>query len=76
LRLLLDECLPRKLTADLAGHEVRTVSEMGWAGKDNGDLIALARDRFDGYWVSLHPTTMRFPPTTTHDRLFLPPLPE
>ena len=38
MRLLLDESLPRKLKARLAPHEVRTVPEMGWAGKTNGTV--------------------------------------
>ena len=25
----------------MAGHEVRTIREMGWAGKKNGELLAL-----------------------------------
>ena len=47
MRVLLDECLPRQLKRDLAGHEVRTVPEMGWAGRMNGDLLALAIGQFD-----------------------------
>jgi hypothetical protein len=39
----------RRLAAgrDLAGHEVRTVPEMGWAAFENGDLLALAERDFD-----------------------------
>jgi predicted nuclease of predicted toxin-antitoxin system len=47
MRLLLDECVPRKLRSDLEGHDVRTVQEMGWAGKKNGELVRLAADSFD-----------------------------
>jgi hypothetical protein len=47
MRILLDECLPRRLRDELAEHEVRTVPEMGWAGKKNGELLALAAGRFD-----------------------------
>jgi hypothetical protein len=47
MRLLLDESLPRKLKARLAPHEVRTVPEMGWAGKSNGALLRLAEPEFD-----------------------------
>src|SRR3954471_6211838 len=39
MRVLLDECVPRRLRAALLGHDVRTVSEMGWAGKKNGELL-------------------------------------
>ena len=47
MRVLLDECLPRQLKRDLVGHESRTAPEMGWAGRENGDLLSLAVDRFD-----------------------------
>lgn len=33
MRILLDECLPKRLKRDLVGHEARTVPEMGWASK-------------------------------------------
>jgi hypothetical protein len=38
---LLDECVPRRLKKELAGHDVRTVPEMGWSGKKNGELLQL-----------------------------------
>ncbi len=41
MRILLDECVPRPLRRELPGHEVRTVVEMGWAGKRNGELLRL-----------------------------------
>jgi len=41
MRVLLDECLPRKLTRHLPGHDVCTVPEMGWAGVKNGALLRL-----------------------------------
>jgi hypothetical protein len=41
MRILLDECVPRPLRRELSGHEVRTVVEMGWAGKQNGELLRL-----------------------------------
>ncbi|OFV90713.1 MAG: hypothetical protein A3H28_11390 [Acidobacteria bacterium RIFCSPLOWO2_02_FULL_61_28] len=47
MRVPLDECLPRKLKRDLAGHDTRTVPEMGWASKENGDLLGLAAGHFD-----------------------------
>ena len=47
MRVPLDECLPRKLQRDLAGHDARTVPEMGWASKENGDLLGLAAGHFD-----------------------------
>lgn len=47
MRVLLDECLPRKLKRDLQGHRVRTVPEMGWASVKNGPLLRLAAEQFD-----------------------------
>jgi len=46
-RVLLDECLPRKLKRLFANCLVSTVSEMGWAGKKNGELMKIARGQFD-----------------------------
>jgi hypothetical protein len=36
----------------LTGHGARTVPEMGWAGKQNGELLALASDQFDVFLTS------------------------
>ncbi len=47
MRILLDECLPKRLKRDLVGHDARTVPEMGWASKRNGDLLKLAQGEFD-----------------------------
>jgi len=47
MKLLLDECLPKKLKNDLTSHDVVTVPEMGWAGIKNGELLALADKDFD-----------------------------
>jgi uncharacterized protein (DUF433 family) len=41
MRILLDECVPRRLRQELPGHDVRTVPEMGWSGKKNGELLQL-----------------------------------
>ncbi|HEU0008667.1 MAG TPA: DUF5615 family PIN-like protein [Verrucomicrobiae bacterium] len=47
MKVLLDECLPRKLGRALTGHEASTVPEMGWASIANGRLLALAQEQFD-----------------------------
>ena len=47
MRVLLDECVPRALRAELPGHEVKTVAEAGWAGVKNGGLLQLAAKDFD-----------------------------
>jgi hypothetical protein len=52
VRVLLDECLPRRLKRDLVGHDVRTAPEMGWASKSNGELLALAAADFDVFLTS------------------------
>ncbi|MEH1866461.1 MAG: DUF5615 family PIN-like protein [Nostoc sp.] len=41
MRILLDECVPRPLRRELTDYEVRTVVEMGWSGKKNGELLQL-----------------------------------
>jgi hypothetical protein len=47
MRILLDESLPRRLSAELPGHAVKTVAEMGWSGLENGELLRRAADQFD-----------------------------
>ena len=47
MRVLLDECLPRRLKGSITGHQVVTVPEAGWAGRSNGELLDHARERFD-----------------------------
>jgi len=41
VKIIIDECLPRKLKRELTGHEASTVHEMGWSGVVNGSLLAL-----------------------------------
>ena len=47
MRLLLDESLPRRLGPLLAGHDVVTVADAGWAGLTNGRLLGIAQHAFD-----------------------------
>ena len=47
MRILLDENLPRKLKQAFPGHLVTTVGEMGWSGRQNGDLLKLAEEVFE-----------------------------
>lgn len=42
MKILLDECIPRKLKYSLPDHECHTVPEAGFAGKKNGSLLDLA----------------------------------
>ena len=47
MRLLLDECVPKRLKGELSGHQVLTVREAGWAGLKNGALLRAASGQFD-----------------------------
>jgi Domain of unknown function (DUF5615) len=47
MKILLDECIDRKLAREFLGYEVKTVPQMGWAGVKNGQLLALATAEFD-----------------------------
>ena len=47
MKILLDECLPRRLAPLLEGHEAKTVRQMRWDGKENGALLALVGNHFD-----------------------------
>jgi len=50
MRVLLDECVPRRIKDLLrAHHQISTVVEQGWSGKKNGELIRLAEERFDSF---------------------------
>jgi predicted nuclease of predicted toxin-antitoxin system len=48
MKILLDECLPRKFRNHFPNHDSQTVPEALLAGKKNGELLALAENqRFD-----------------------------
>ena len=47
MRVLLDECVPKRLRRELPDHVVRTVVEEGWSGIKNGQLLQLAASHFD-----------------------------
>jgi hypothetical protein len=49
MKILPDECVPRKLKPHLANHICRTASEAGFSGKKNGVLLRLAEA--EGYDV-------------------------
>ncbi len=42
MRILLDECIPRRLKASFRDHVCLTVPEAGFGGKKNGVLLGLA----------------------------------
>lgn len=47
MRVLLDECVDRRFAKDIIGHDVKTVAEMEWVSKRNGELLVLAEQAFD-----------------------------
>ena len=48
MKILLDECVTKRLKGHLALHEVATVTEKGWGGLKNGQLMtAASADGFD-----------------------------
>jgi Domain of unknown function (DUF5615) len=49
MRLLLDECVPKRLKRELRGYEAESVQDMGWAGIKNGALLRLADGQFDAF---------------------------
>jgi predicted nuclease of predicted toxin-antitoxin system len=51
MKILLDECIPRKFKNSLADHECLTVPEARLAGKKNGELLSIAEHQ--GYTIFL-----------------------
>jgi hypothetical protein len=47
VKILLDECVDRRLAKEIEGHEVVTVPQAGWAGIQNGELLRRAQEQFD-----------------------------
>jgi Domain of unknown function (DUF5615) len=47
VKVLLDECVDRRLAAHLRSFEVVTVAAQGWNGITNGKLLTLAESEFD-----------------------------
>ena len=47
MHILLDESLPRRLRGELPGHRVSTVTQCGWSGVENGELLRIAANEFD-----------------------------
>jgi predicted nuclease of predicted toxin-antitoxin system len=48
MKLLLDECAPRKIKFLSAAQGIvcETVSDAGWSGKENGELLSLAEQQY------------------------------
>jgi len=39
MKILLDECVTKRLKAHLISHDVSTVKDQGWTGLKNGELM-------------------------------------
>jgi len=46
-RILLDECVDRRLADYIPDHDVTSVAERGWVGLSNGALLEKAQAEFD-----------------------------
>jgi hypothetical protein len=44
MKILLDECVTKRLKAFFSDHEVFTVTEMQWSGLKNGRLLSLCQE--------------------------------
>ena len=50
MRVLLDECIPKRIKDQLkTHHQISTVVDQGWSGKKNGELLRLAEEKFDSF---------------------------
>ncbi len=52
VKILVDECLDRRLAKEIKGFYAKTVPQMGWAGLTNGKLLTQAQDHFDVFITS------------------------
>lgn len=49
MKVLLDECIDRRLAKYLTTLTVLTVPQMGWSGLKNGKLLKVAEENFDAF---------------------------
>lgn len=47
MKILLDECVPKRLGRFLSAHDVVTTPQAGWAGITNGELLRRASKDFN-----------------------------
>ncbi len=47
MRILLDECVHIGVKAAFSGHDVKTVTEVGWRSSKDGPLLVFAQEEFD-----------------------------
>jgi predicted nuclease of predicted toxin-antitoxin system len=54
MKILLDESLPRMLKTDFGkAFEVKTVRDMGWLGKKNGELLGLMETNNFDFFITM-----------------------
>jgi predicted nuclease of predicted toxin-antitoxin system len=53
MKILLDECLPRKLLNALPDHDCQTVPQAGLSGQKNGRLLSLAENAGFNLFVTI-----------------------
>ena len=49
MRILLDACVPKRLSRELGNHEVSTAQKMGWGDLDDGPLLDAVAESFDAF---------------------------
>jgi hypothetical protein len=59
MKILLDECLPRKLLNALPDHDCQTVPQAGLAGQKNGRLLSLAENAGFNLFVTIDGEVIR-----------------
>jgi hypothetical protein len=47
VKVLLDECVDRRLARDIVGRDVRTTRQMSWTAVSDRELLELAAGEFD-----------------------------
>jgi predicted nuclease of predicted toxin-antitoxin system len=47
MELLFDDCVPRKLRAHFAPHNITLAQEIGWKGLRNSSLLTIAQSAYD-----------------------------
>jgi predicted nuclease of predicted toxin-antitoxin system len=49
MKILLDECVPRKVKFLFVAEGIfcETVRDAGWSGKENGELLSLAEQKYE-----------------------------
>ncbi len=75
MKILFDECVPKRLRRLLAGHLVKTVQEAGWTGVKNGELLQKASRDFEvlitvdrNLSFQQNPHTLLIPVVVIHSR--------